>query len=577
MNFPKSIDNVGDIAYYTYIKIVYKHTIGRGKKIMKKILAIFCSFAMAFSLVGCGGSSSSASDEFTFASELDINTLDSTVSDDGMSFNAMHACIDGLMGLNAKGKIVNALADKVEKSDDGLTYTYTLRDDANWSNGDPVTSDDFVYAWQRIIKNAGNYAYMMGSEGANIAGADALMEKQSEGTDLTDADMETLGIKADGDKKLVITLATPCSYFDELMTFPCYYPINRKFAEKCGDKYGTKADYIISNGAFKVKSWDLGTQIVYEKNSKYYNKKAVKLNKLTMLLKQDYKTAATSFDSGNNDFCSINSSLVDKYKDEKSYTTYSEGYLFYLQLNMKTASLNNYNVRKALSLAINRTDFAKNVLKDGSKAATGFVPSGLSESPEGTDFRKDAGSYDSIAYNVKDAQAALDAGLKELGTDSITLRLTYGTDESPMDQMATYLQNAFSKLKGLKIEMVATTKKDRIYTKQKNGDFDIACTRWGPDYGDPTTYLNLLTANNANNYGKYTNSAYDAKMKEVQTATDVNARWQDMVDAEKIAMNDLPNIPVFEKAAAVLVNTDYTGIVHKPVGVPYTFNYVHAK
>ncbi|BBF43102.1 oligopeptide ABC transporter, periplasmic oligopeptide-binding protein OppA [Lachnospiraceae bacterium KM106-2] len=540
---------------------------------MKKILWLGICCILMFSMVGCSKSGKNGGKTFTFASELDINTMDSTVSDDGMSFNAMHAVIDGLMGLDKDGKIVPAIAKSYKLSDDKLVYTYTLRD-TKWSNGDKVTADDFVYAWQRIIKNAGNYAYMFGSDGAAIAGADALMEKQASGKDLTQKDMDTLGVKAIDDHTLEVKVERPCSYFDELMTFPCYYPINRKFAEEKGDSYAKKADTVLSNGAFKLKSWELGTKAVFEKNPDYWNKDAVKIDKLVMLLVQDPKTAAANFDAKNNDFAVINSSLVDKYKNKPEYQTYSEGYLFYLQLNMNKDTMANANVRKALSLAINRKDFAENVLKDGSKEAKGFVPSGLCIN-DGTDFRKKAKDFTS--FDLAKAQEALDAGLKELGKDSITIQLLYGTDESPMDQMATYLQNAFSKLKGLKIEMVATTKKDRIYNKQKNREFEVALTRWGPDYGDATTYLNLMLKGNANNYGDYNSEAYMSKMDEVKKTEDAGERFNKMIEAEEIAMNDGANIPVFEKGSSVLIRTNVKNLVHRPVGVPYTFNYVEMK
>ena len=537
---------------------------------MKKIISIVLCLTMILSLVSCAGAGSNDGKTFTFASELDINTMDSTVSDDGMSFNAMHAVIDGLMGLDKDGKIVPAMAESYTLSDDKLTYTYKLRD-AKWSNGDKVQADDFVYAWQRIIKNAGNYAYMLGSDGAAVANADALMEKQANGEELTQADLDTLGVKAVNENTLEVKVERPCSYFDELMTFPCYYPINRKYAEEKGDKYAKTADTVLSNGAFILKSWELGTKAVFEKNPDYWNKDAVKIEKLVMTLVQDPKTAATNFDSNYNDFAIINSSLVDKYKDKPEYKTYSEGYLFYLQLNFNNEVIANANIRKALSLAIDRTDFADNVLKDGSKEASGFVPTGLCIN-DGTDFRKQASDF--TAFDLAKAQEAFDAGLKELGKDSVTIKLLYGTDESPMDQMATYLQNAFSKLKGLNIEMVATTKKDRIYNKQKNREFEVALTRWGPDYGDATTYLNLLLKGNSNNYGDYISDAYNAKMDEVKNTADATERFGKMIEAEKIAMDDYAVIPVFEKGSAVLIRSNVKNLVHRPVGVPYTFNYV---
>ena len=161
-----------------------------------------------------------------------------------------------------------------------------------------------------------------------------------------------------------------------------------------------------------------------------------------------------------------------------------------------------------------------------------------------------------------------------MGKSEITLRITYGTDESPMDVFSTYLQNALSKLDGIKVEMVATTKQDRIYNKQKNGDYDLATTRWGPDYGDPTTYLTMGISTNGNNYGKYTNSELDALMDKVANESDANTRWKEMIDAEKIMMDDLCYIPVFEKGTATLQNKDVKGLVIRPVGVPYTFQYV---
>lgn len=537
---------------------------------MKKLLSMLLCAMMAVSLTGCGGGSDSGS-TYTFSSELDIKNLDSSDADDGCSFTAMHACIDGLMGLDKDGNVTNALAEKYEVSDDGLTHTFTLRD-AKWSNGDPVTANDFVYAWHRIFKKVGNYYYMFGSGIASIQGAQELCDKLDNEETLTDEDINAMGVEAVDDKTLVVKTTVPVSFFDELMTFPCFYPINEKFCEEKGDSYAKSADNVLSNGAFVMTNWEPGSVAEFEKNEDYWNAKNVKIDNLVMKLVQDPEVAAQSFQAGETDFAPISSDLVDKYKNEKTFKLVNEGYLFYIQINFENSDLANKNVRKALSLAIDRDDFCENKLKDGSTAASGFVPTGLSISPDGKDFRDEAGTYTS--YNVDEAQKALDAGLAELGKSEITISLTYGTDESPMDVLATYLQNAFSKLKGLKIEMVATTKQDRIYNKQANGDFDISVTRWGPDYGDPTTYLTMGITGNSNNYGKWSNAEYDKLMDEVAVETDVNARWQKMIQAEKILCEDYCYIPVFEKGTATLQNQDVKGLVIRPVGVPYTFNYV---
>lgn len=537
---------------------------------MKKLLSVLMAGTMALSLAACGSGSGGAN-TFTFASELDIKNLDSCDADDGTSFNAMHAVIDGLMGVDEDGNIANAIAEEHTVSDDGLTHTFKLRD-AKWSNGESVTAQDFVYAWQRIIKNVGNYAYMMGSDGAHITGADELIAKTGNGEELTQEDLDTLGAKAEDDKTLVVTLTSPVSYFEELMTFPCYYPINEKFAEEQGDGYAKSAEAILSNGAFVMESWTPGSTATFVKNEDYWNADQVKLDKLVMNLVQEPTVAAQNFDSGSNDFAPINSDLVDQYKDDDAFITFKEGYLFYLQPNFQNTDLQNLNLRKALSLAIDRKDFATNVLKDGSIEANGFVPEDLSVGPNGQDFRDDAKDF--TTYDLEAAQAALDQALQELGKSEITLKLMYGTDESPMDTMATYLQNAFTKLDGLNIEMVATTKQDRIYVKQANGDFDISCTRWGPDYGDATTYLNLMKSDNVNNYGKWVNADYDALMAQISTEANVETRWNLMLQAEEMAMNDYVNIPVFQKGTSALENPSVKGLVFRPVGVPYTFNYV---
>ena len=535
----------------------------------KTVKVLLTAATAAGMLAGCG--SKTDTDTFRFASELDIQGMDSTVVDDGMSFNAVHAITDGLTAVNEKGKTAPAIAKSWDVSDDGKTYIFHLRN-AKWSNGDKVTANDFVYSWRKIIKNAGNYAYMLGSGGASVKNADALMEL---GANATDEQMATLGVTAKDDQTLVVELENKVPYFTDLMAFPCYFPQNEKFVEKCGKNYGTKPEYTLSNGAYKMTKWVKGNKATFTKNDKYYDAKTVATKNLEMYLVQDPKTAAQNFDNGKVDYATINSTLVDKYKGKDTFTTFNEGFLFYLQLNFKNDTVANKNVREALAYAINRKDLCENVLKDGSKGATGFIPSQLSTSPAGKDFRDDADKY--VSYDQKKAQEYLDAAKKELGTDTITIDLLYGTDESPMDTMAEYLQGSFSKLKGLKVNMVATVKKDRIYNREANGNFQVVCTRWGPDYADPTTYLNLALTDNSNNYGKYANAKFDALMEQIQKESDLTKRWDLMIQAEKVMMEDMAYIPVFEKGAAALKAKNVKGLVVVPVGTPYTFKYVKLK
>ena len=535
-------------------------------KTVKVLLALTTAAGM---LAGCG--SKTDTDTFRFANDTDIVGMDSTVVDDAMSFNAITAITDGLTTVDVKGNTIPGIAKSWDVSNNGLTYTFHLRD-AKWANGDDVTAQDFVYSWHRIIKNAGNYAYMLGSEGASIKNADSLINL---GTTATDEQLNKLGIKATDDKTVVVDLEKNVPYFVGLMSFPCYFPQNQKFVEKCGKNYATKPEYILGNGAYKMTKWIKGNKATFTKNDKYYDAKSVKTKNLEMYLVQDPKTAAQNFDNGKVDYATINSTLVDKYKGKDTFKAIREGYLAYLICNFKADTTANKNLRHALSYAINRKDLCDNILKDGSQPATGFVPAQLCKSSSGKDFREESGKY--VDYDVKKAQEYLDAAKKELGTDTITVDLLYGTDESPMDTFAEYLQGSFTKLKGLKVNMVATVKKDRIYNREASGNFQIACTRWAPDYADPTTFLNVLTSTNSNNYGKWENAQYNSLLKQAQNETDVNKRWNELLEAEKVMMDDMPNIPVVQTGTAALQAKNVKGLVHNTVSTPYVFKYVTLK
>ena len=411
---------------------------------------------MVLSLTDCGGNSKEDASTYTYSSELNIKNLDSSDADDQCPLPAIHAVIDGLMKTDKKGNITYGIAKSEEVSEDGLVHTYKLRKDVRWDNGDLVTAHDFVYAWQRIFKKKGSYYYMFADGIASIQGAQELSDKIDAGEELTDDDLNSMGVKALDGYTLEVKTTVRVSFLDELLAFPPFYPINEKFAEKQGSKYVKSAKTILGNGAFKMINWEPGSVAEFEKNENYYDQKHVKLQRLLMKLVQEPKVAAQAFETGETDYAPINSDLVDKYKEDDSFKQVYDGFLFYISINFKNEDLANLNVRKAISYAINRKYLCENVLKDGSQVVKGFIPSGLATSPCGVDFRKDSGDF--TFYDKAQAQDLLNEGLKELGKYEITLRITYGTDKSPMDVFATYLQNALSKLDGIKIEMVATTK-----------------------------------------------------------------------------------------------------------------------
>ncbi len=530
-----------------------------------KLLVLLCTLTTTFSLVACSSTEQAADTKtVTFAKELDVISMDSSYATDGSSFEAIHATVDGLLTLDADGNLIPALAkDKATVSEDGLTYTYELKD-AKWDNGTPVTAKDFVYAWQRTASSPdAEYNYLYGSDGAGILNADEVIKGEK--------DASELGIKAVNDTTLEVTLTKPCDYFESLMSFPVFYPINQAFAEEKGDQYALTPENMLACGAYKMTSWETGSKYVLEKNDSYYDKDAVKVDKLVFNVVKDLSSSALAFESKDVNFTKLNKDLVDKYKSASTYTEVLEGYLWYFQYNYSNEFLTNANIRKALSLAVDREDLVNNVLKDGSIVAKGFVPTALATGPDGKDYRETAPAY--MQTNVEEAKKAWEAGLKELGVDSINLKLLFDNAD-PAKSAAEYLQSSLqSTLEGLTIEMVAQEKNNRI-EMQKSGDFDVALTRWGPDYADPTTYLYLMATGNSYNYGGYTNPEYDAKMKAASEAPDAATRWQLLKDAEGICMEDYPVAPIFQVGGASLVSENVKGIETHAVGVPYIYKNV---
>ncbi|MCD7840714.1 MAG: peptide ABC transporter substrate-binding protein [Erysipelotrichaceae bacterium] len=545
-------------------------------KIMKKMLTAMLCCAMAFTLAACGSSDSSDTVDVVLMSENPEMSLDSSQATDGTSFEIINAFKEGLYTYDADGELVLGLADSVEVSDDKLTYTFTLKD-TTWSNGTAVTANDFVYAVHYAIEGASEYAFLFGELGANLVNGDAAVAGE--------VDVSEVGITAIDDKTVQFQLATPCGFFEKLLAFPTFFPINQEFAESCGDQYATSINNLIYCGPFTLTSWDSQSQVVLTKNENYYDADVVQVDTLTINLAQDQSAAALQFDSGELDYCIISSSLVDNYSDSEDYSTLKNGFLWYLYVNFENEYLANENIRKGLSAAINRADLCDNILKDGSTVATGFVPSGLTNNTDGTDFAEACGDLlaaNDIDYDLEAAQAYIDAGLEELGVDSITIDMVYGTNEG-VDTTATYLEQAFNALDGVTLELVATQKKSRIDDYQKNGNFDLALTRWGPDFADSTTYLNNMvkvqwgveeTDVGNNNYGHYYNAEYDALLESARNEADTTTRESYLMEANNVLMEDVAIIPLFEQSSAVLTSSSLSGLVHNPAGTPYIYKYL---
>ncbi len=561
----------------------------------KAALAILIAGAMAFSLTGCGGSgteeaassetaavsgSSAESDstegtqaenvsqegsDLNIMLETPVQSLDPQQATDGTSFEVIADYTDGLMQMDADGKAVPAIAESYELSEDGLTYTFHLREDAVWSNGEPVTAADFVFGWQRAVDPsvASEYAYMLSDIGQIKNAAEIIAGEK---------DKSELGVTAVDDHTLQVELNVPVSYFLSLMYFPTYYPVNQAFFESCGDTFATSPETTLSNGAFVLDTYEpAATTVHLTKNPDYYNADSVQLAGLNYQVIQDSQQALMSYQTGDLDITLVNGEQVDQVKEDPEFTTIGAGYLWYVSPNIKgVPELANQNIRLAMTFAINRESITSDVLKDGSIPTYTAVPLQFAAGPDGSDFSADQEMFaDVCAYDTAKAAEYWTKGLDELGITELTLDMVVDADDAPQKVAQVLKEQWETTLPGLTVNLVVEPKKQRVEDMQ-NGNFQLGLTRWGPDYADPMTYLGMWVTDNSNNYGFWSNAEYDAIIDECTTgtlATDAQGRWDRLFDAEKLVMDEAVIYPLYTQANAEMISSNVTGIDFHPVAL----------
>jgi oligopeptide transport system substrate-binding protein len=531
--------------------------------------------ASAFLLVACGSgsssSSSSSSDSQTFRRmESDtLQTMDPSTNTDAISGQALIDTMDGFYRYNGK-KLQPAIATSIAKpTNDGKTYTIKLRKNAKWSNGDPVTAQDFVYGWQRTVnpKTAAQYAYLFDSvENAKdiIAGKKA---------------PDTLGIKATDKNTIQITLTEAVPYFNGLMTNPAFFPQNQKFVEKAGKNYGTQAKYALGNGPFVLKGWT-GTNNSWSetKNKNYWNAKAVKLDKVAVQVIKDPSTALNLFQSNKIDDVALSGESAQQMKNDPAFTPRKQSTTFYTQLNQKTIpAFKNTKIRQAISMAVNRKELINKVLGNGSLIANNVTPQGIMSNPStGQDFAKAAATKDSeyTAYNPKKAKQLFQEGLQEVGIKELDVTLL-GDDTDGGKKMNEYLQSTWQQnLPGMKVTLSNVPFKTRL-TRSTNGQFDMVTSAWGADYPDAISFLDLFTTGNSYNNGSWSNSDYDAKIAASKTTDvlDPQKRWNDLQDAQQIITQEQGVVPLYQRVEAHLVNKKVKNLQYSPAN---NYNFVTA-
>lgn len=543
-------------------------------KNIKKVISFILLGMLIVSAAGCSKQEETkqqtSSRYLKIAEDVDLISIDKDVAVDGLSFEQISDTNEGLFIKNGQGKLVPALAASYTVSKDGLTYTFKLRD-AKWSNGDKITANDFVYSWRRIVdpKVASEYSFIAGVAGIKNANDIVSGKKQK----------DELGVTAKDDHTLVVELDRPVAFFLSLTAFASFVPLNEKFVTEQGSNYGTSPSTVLSSGPYKLKSWNKGYGFVLEKNPNYYDAKNIKLAGLDYRTIKENQTAALKFDSNELDIAKISAELVDKYKTNKAFTQVKGDFIWYAAFNEKNEIFSNLNARKAFQHAINKKYIVDNILNDGSKVANYLVPTGLGNGPDNKDFRSSAGS-DYAKYDVTEAKEDWETAKKELGKSNIEIELLFD-DSDTVKKTAEFIQAELeTNLSGLKVTLKSQPKKNRQQLMQQ-GEYQVALTRWGPDYDDPQTYLDLFISGSTYNSINYSNATYNQLVKSSSTdlATNAKERWKALIKAEKILLDeDAAIAPLYQTGDTYLINTNITGLsLPNPPTSGFIYKYVEFK
>lgn len=552
-------------------------------KRFRTLLLVITSVCFIMALTACSGGedeqvATNESDDTTgeeqeqvlnLTRKSQIPTMDSSMATDEASFQFLGLSMEGLYRLGEDAEVKEGIAIDHEESDDGMQWTFNLRDDAKWSNGDPVTADDFVYAWKRAVdpETGSEYGpYMMNG-----------VIKNAEDISKGDKDVDELGVTAEDDYTLVVDLEKPVPYFESLMTFGTFLPLNEDFIKEQGDDYAQTSDTLLYNGPFKLDEWESTSDSwIVVKNEDYWDADTVELEKLTYEVVKDVSTSVDLFETGKIDRTELNSDFVDQFASSEEYATRSKPVTYYLKLNQtRNEALENENIRAAISRAFDKQALADEILNDGSLAINGLIPEDFAPLPDGDGDIREANG-DLVVYNVDEAKEYWEKGLEELGEDSIEVEFL-GSDSDTSKIMNEYLVNQLeSNLDGLDVTLKEVPGEQAL-DLANNMDYDIQLSAWGPDYLDPYSFMSLWITDGENNLMGYSNDEYDKLMEEAQNELakpgKEQERYDNFIEAEKILFEDAAIAPVYQEFVAMLVDPKMEGVITNPIGPTYEYKW----
>ena len=551
---------------------------------IRRLIAVTLALVLTLSVAACLGSCGKKYSGITVQIGPNPETLDPALNSAVDGGNMLITLFETLLIIDENNKVQPGQAEKYEVSEDGLTWTFTMRDGLKWSDGTELNAKDFEYTFKRIVD-----VNLAAPYGETVLGMvegyqDAIGNPDKEGKTTTTPNTELLNVKASEDgKTLTIKLAYPCAYFDKLAAFGTMSPVQKATVEANGDAWATKPETYVCNGPYMISEWTPSERIVCKKNPNYkggWDSKRIVTEDLTFLLLEDASASFAAYNSGTAQL--IKDVPTEEIPSLKKSTDGGDFYVdtslgtYYLSMNLNKAPFDNVNVRKALNLAIDR-DYVANVIMQGTYSpAYNFIGPGIVDS-EGMFFDNAKAANGGKTYIGEDYNADLEEAKKALAEAGYPNgegfpTITYSTNDAGYHvAVAEYLQQAYKKL-GItmnidKVEWASFTPQRRA------GEYEMARNGWVMDYNDASNMIELLYSTNGNNDGKYNNPAFDAAIDKSKVA-DMKEHFAALHEAESIMMKDYACIPIAYYNDFWLQSSSLKGSWHSPYGYWY-FQYAY--
>ena len=479
-----------------------------------------------------------------------LNTLLATYAYDFTPINAMIEC---LYRDDENDVPQPAGAETVDISDDKLVYTFHLREDATWSNGDPVVATDYEFAWQQALNPevASDYAYML----YFIHNAEPYFNGEVEWSEV--------GVKVIDDYTLEVTLDNPLPYATDLFAFPTLAPINQKFYEEVGaDKYATDAEYFCCNGMYELTEWSHNSQIVFQKREDYWNADAVGPDEIVYKIITDSQAGLNSYLSREIDYTDLDSGEVVQQAEAAGFEVGVKlaRSSYYLIVNTEDEFMSNQNLRLALAYSIDKQALVDTVYQNDNQPMTSFTPPaimGANDSSFQEALVAERGEMYPGSGDLEKAQEYLQAALEELGCTVDELNLSIDcADDSLRRNCATFLQEQWRQNLGIENITVNSMQTKQVAANRQSGDYCMSLGGWSPDYNDAINFLDLWVTDGGNNDSFWSNEEYDNLIAQATAEADEEVRQQYLFDAEEILAAEMPIIPLYWQCQNYSYNKD---------------------